>query len=108
MIKLENTIISLKDHQKDINNKLANAVTKLKKQIGLVEANAINKIDSITVKIRETVDTLQKNMYEFEYKAELNNKQLLELKEEFKIQYNELRDTFSTFRRELSKNITDV
>jgi len=48
MIKLENTIISLKDHQKDINNKLANAVTKLKKQIGLVEANAINKIDSIT------------------------------------------------------------
>lgn len=108
MIKLENTITSLKDHQKDINNKLASAVTKLKKQIGLVEVNAISKIDSFSTKIRESVDTIQKNMYDFEFKVESNNKQILDLSDTVRNQYNELTETFSSFRRELSKNISEI
>jgi len=66
----------------------------LNKKISLVEANTASKIDQLSTNLKEMVEANQKMIYDNEFKLEAVNKQLQDLTDTNRIQYNDLKDTF--------------
>jgi len=77
--KIENTDQVIKEHQKDINNKLASGISKVTKKINLLEANSSNKVNEMQSKYKDITDTHQKTLFELEFKVDSNSKQTLDL-----------------------------
>lgn len=66
----------------------------MNKKISLVEANTASKIDQLSTNLKEMVEANQKMIYDNEFKLEAVNKQLQDLTDTNRNQYNDLKDSF--------------